>query len=169
MINVCSARASAHLPAAVVASPEALTCGATCLSTPGGSNSSKQLKHGFPSLSCRLTLVSDLCRCKFVSCTKTFFHASKLKRHVRFAHGDKNKYFKVCVNILIHQMAPKLHNLHQFRLLLNRFSSLVILITCAFPSYSASTQTALWPSKSADCLRCTWRNIKWLPSSSKSM
>lgn len=52
---------------------------------------------------------------------------------------------------------------------INRFSSLVILITCAFPSCSASTQTALWPSKSAGCLRCTWRNMKWLPSSSKSM
>ncbi len=38
------------------------------------------------------------CRCKFASCAQTFLNAGKLKRHVRYAHGDKNKYFKVCLN-----------------------------------------------------------------------
>lgn len=35
-------------------------------------------------------------RCTFVSCTKSFFNADKLKRHVRYIHGEKNKYFQVC-------------------------------------------------------------------------
>ncbi|XP_041825972.1 P43 5S RNA-binding protein [Melanotaenia boesemani] len=33
-------------------------------------------------------------QCKFVSCTKTFLNAGKLKRHVRYAHGEKTSYFK---------------------------------------------------------------------------
>lgn len=36
-------------------------------------------------------------RCKFASCTQSFFHKGNLKRHVRYAHGDKDKYFKVCL------------------------------------------------------------------------
>lgn len=35
------------------------------------------------------------CRCKFAGCTQSFFTADRLKRHVRYSHGDKNKYFKV--------------------------------------------------------------------------
>ncbi|CAB1341674.1 unnamed protein product, partial [Coregonus sp. 'balchen'] len=44
-----------------------LTCAATHLATPG---------------------------CTFVSCTNTFFNAAKLKRHVHYAHGEKDTYFK---------------------------------------------------------------------------
>ncbi|KAJ0058320.1 hypothetical protein NL108_013195, partial [Boleophthalmus pectinirostris] len=33
-------------------------------------------------------------KCKFANCPKSFFNTGKLKRHIRFTHGDKNKYFK---------------------------------------------------------------------------
>lgn len=35
-------------------------------------------------------------RCKVPACNLSFFNAGKLKRHERFRHEDKNKYFKVC-------------------------------------------------------------------------
>lgn len=48
-----------------------------------------------------------LCRCKFAGCTQSFFTADKLKRHARYSHGDKTKYFKVCRKCKNHQMAPE--------------------------------------------------------------
>lgn len=38
----------------------------------------------------------SFCRCKVPACNLSFFNAGKLKRHVRYHHEDKNKYFKVC-------------------------------------------------------------------------
>lgn len=37
-----------------------------------------------------------LCRCEDPACNLSFFNAGKLKRHARYCHGDKNKYFRVC-------------------------------------------------------------------------
>lgn len=45
----------------------------------------------------RLSLIPFfLCRCNVPACNLSFFNAAKLKRHVRYSHEDKNKYFKVC-------------------------------------------------------------------------
>ncbi|CAL8284948.1 unnamed protein product [Boreogadus saida] len=33
-------------------------------------------------------------KCTLVSCTETFFDEAKRKRHVRYSHGEKEKYFK---------------------------------------------------------------------------
>ncbi|KAK3532836.1 hypothetical protein QTP86_034848 [Hemibagrus guttatus] len=41
-----------------------------------------------------LTHGDKLVRCSEASCTKTFYNKDKLKRHVRYAHGDKEHYFQ---------------------------------------------------------------------------
>lgn len=97
-----SARVSAPWLAAGVASPGNLTWVATCFSTKGWNSLSKFTGHictvatHHEHSSFYLNLVFS--RCKFATCTKSFFNAGKLKRHVSYAHGEKSKYFKVCLN-----------------------------------------------------------------------
>ncbi|KAF4073555.1 hypothetical protein AMELA_G00244380 [Ameiurus melas] len=52
-------------------------------------------------------------RCSEASCGETFYSRDKLKRHVRYAHGDKEQYFKCtspgCVMTFRKRRALKLH------------------------------------------------------------
>ncbi len=102
------------------------------------------------------------CRCKFASCAQTFLNAGKLKRHVRYAHGDKNKYFKVCLNtppcprdgtkMPRCKKKPASPGSRCSWLLNHQFS---LLTTWMFCLRSVTNQTAHWPSKNAECLNCT--------------
>lgn len=102
--NVHSACVSARLLTVVVVSQGNITSAATCFSTEGWSCSSKsQLIFTAVHLDHNLNLTS-LCRCESAGCTQSFVNGDKLKRHVRYDHGDKNTYFKVCVNT---RMCPR--------------------------------------------------------------
>lgn len=107
--NVHSVRVSAPLLAVGVVSQGNPTWAATCYSTEGRSCSGQSQVSSV--VHCRSSQPSpppsstcSLCRCKFASCTQSFLNAGKLKRHVQYSHGDKNKYFKVCVAT---QMCPQ--------------------------------------------------------------
>lgn len=92
-----------------------------------------------------LISASDLCRCKFASCSKTFFNADRLKRHVRYAHGEKNEYFKVPV---VRSWATRWRQS-------SMISSAPAFISNHFvSSRSVTNPSAPWPSKNADYLNC---------------
>lgn len=161
--NVRSARVSAQLLAVVVVSPGNPTWAATCCSTAGWSSSSESPVSfcAIAPLSRDLVLTSLLCRCKLAGCTQTFYNAAKLKRHVQCAHGDKGKYFKVCVNV---QLCPRdgarathCNKLHPLKVTapVVKWPLFDTFVSCMFSLLSATIQTASWPSKNAECLNCT--------------